>query len=78
MYYGIVTQVTTGYTERQLRAYPLLRQRIEDGATPLPASAIKADMRRRLRTPHIGHLVPGGIVITIITEAEAKALTVAA
>ena len=78
MFYGIVTQVTPGYTERQLRAYALVRQRIEDGATAIPASAVKADMRRRLRTPHVAHLGPGGVVSTIITKAEAEALAPAA
>jgi hypothetical protein len=74
MFYGIVTQTHEGYTERQLRAYPLVRQRIEDGAQPVPASSIKADMRRQLRTPHVAHLSAGGIVSTIITKAEAESL----
>jgi hypothetical protein len=74
MFYGIVTQQIPDYTERQLRAYPQLRQRIEDGAQPVPASRISAEMRRQLRTPGLAHLSAGGILSTIITKAEAEAL----
>jgi len=74
MFYGIVTQTQGGYTERQLRAYPQLRQRIEDGAQVVPASLITATLRRRLRTPHVGQLLAGGILATIVTQPEADAL----
>ena len=74
MHYGIVTQTSDGYTERQLRAYPLARQRIADGATAVPASRVCITFRRRLRTPHVASLLPEGIVATIITEAQAESL----
>lgn len=74
MFYGIVTQSDgAGYTERQLRAYPLLSQRTADGAQVVPAAKVRR-FRQRLRTPHVAHVVAGGIVVTHITKAEAEAL----
>jgi hypothetical protein len=74
MFYGIVTQTQGAYTERQLRAYPIARQRIEDGATAIPASRIDTKIRRILRTPHVASLHAGGIVSVIISKAEAEHL----
>ena len=74
MYFGIVTQTSGNYTERQLRAYPLVSQRTQDGAAPIPATKIKSELRRRLRTPHVASVHAGGVVVTIITKAEADSL----
>lgn len=73
MFYGIVTQVDGNYTERQLRAYPLQAQRTADGAQAVPAAKVRR-FRQRLRTPHVAHVVAGGIVVTQVTKAEADAL----
>ena len=74
MYYGIVTQTDGSYTEHQLRAYPHRIQRTEDGATPIPASRVKTCLRRQLRTPHIASVHAGGVVVTIISKADAADL----
>lgn len=77
MYYGIVIQnMQGGYTERQLRAYPYAGQRAEDGATAVPAARVRR-FAQRLRTPHVTHLVAGGIKVTYLTEAEADSLLAA-
>lgn len=74
MYFGIVTQTVDTYTERQLRAYPLLSQRTQDGAAPIPATKVKTELRRRLRTPHVASVHAGGVVVTVISKAEADSL----
>lgn len=73
MFFGIVTQTSDGYTERQLRAYPLMRQRVEDGAQVVPAAKVRR-MRQRLRTPHVSAVLAGGIKAVCVSKAEAEAL----
>lgn len=73
MFYGIVTQTSEGYTERQLRAYPLASQRTEDGAQVVAASRARR-FAQRLRTPHVTLLMAGGIKVTHLTQSEADAL----
>lgn len=73
MYYGIVTQTQDGYTERQLRAYPLASQRVEDGAAVVPAARVRK-FAQRLRTPHVTSVLAGGIKVTHVSQAEAESL----
>ena len=73
MFYGIVTQQIPGYTERQLRAYPLASQRIEDGAQVVPAARARR-FSRRLRTPHVSAVLPGGIKAVFLSKDEAEGL----
>lgn len=74
MFYGIVTQHTAEYTERQLRAYPLPSQRTQDGAKPVPASRLSPALHRQLRNNGCASVHAGGVVITRITEDQANAL----
>lgn len=73
MFYGIITQQATGYTEHQLRAYPLASQRVQDGAKAVPARTVRR-FAQRLRTPHVTTIHAGGIKVTYLTAAEAAEL----
>jgi len=68
MHYGIVTQRTAEYTERQLRAYPLPSQRTQDGATPVSAAQARKLARRMASC---GTVLAGGIRATIISADQA-------
>ena len=68
MFYGIVTQTCSNYTEYQLRQYPQKRQRTEDGAKPITER--QARPLRQLMLS-LGHVHAGGIGVVTISQADA-------
>jgi len=73
MHYGIVTQHTAEYTERQLRAYPLPSQRTQDGAKPVKASSAR---KLSARMASCGTVLAGGIRATVISADQAAKLAI--
>lgn len=73
MHYGIVTQHTAEYTERQLRAYPLPSQRTQDDAKPVKASAAR---KLSARMAACGTVLAGGIRAVVISSDQAAKLAI--